>query len=50
MPTRSQPFQGKSLSLAVRTTIGELRPDCESMAMFSMPLEKSSLKNSRASR
>src|SRR5262245_19714130 len=46
-PSLSQPFQGKSLSFAVRTKIAELRPVCESSATFSIPWENSALKRSR---
>ena len=46
-PTFSQPFHGKSLSLAVRTKISELKPRWESQPMFSMPCENSALKGSR---
>src|SRR5262249_24123831 len=46
-PRRSQPFQGKSLSLTVRRKIAELNPDWESQAMFSTPCENSALKRSR---
>ncbi len=47
VPNRSQPFHGKSLSLTVRTKIGELKPAAESTAMFSTPWENSALKRSR---
>jgi hypothetical protein len=47
MPTRIQPFHGKSLSLAVRTKISESKPVCESHAIFSMPWENSALNGSR---
>ena len=43
MPTLSQPFQGKSLSLTVRRKTGALKPACESTTMFSMPCENSAL-------
>ena len=43
MPRRIHPFHGRSFSFSVRRTTGELNPDCESTAMFSMPLLKSSL-------
>jgi hypothetical protein len=49
VPSRIQPFHGKSFSLAVRTKISESRPACESQAMFSMPLENSALNGSRRS-
>ena len=41
--TSSQPFHGKSLSLAVRTKMGVSSPACPSAATFSMPREKSAL-------
>src|SRR5262245_47424912 len=46
VPSASQPFQGKSLSLTVRRNIGERKPSSASEAMFSMPAENSMLKNS----
>jgi hypothetical protein len=49
IPSRIQPFQGKSLSLAVRTKMSESKPACESHAMFSMPFENSALNGSRRS-
>src|SRR6202158_200561 len=47
MPSDSQPFHGKSLSLAVRTKIGESRPATESKPIFSIPAEYSLLTYSR---
>ena len=38
-PSRSQPFHGKSFSLAVRMNTEEFKPLCESNPTFSMPLE-----------
>ena len=47
IPSLSQPFHGKSLSLTVRRKMAELNPVCESQAMFSTPWENSALKYSR---
>jgi hypothetical protein len=46
IPSRSQPFHGKSLSFTVRGKIGDDMPAWESNPTFSMPLEYSALKYS----